>query len=189
MSLPVCREKLRKAGIPASPVVPLGSPLHNCAIAAACMVSSYLDDGEVFFEAGNLKDCLASYAYALGWHDAAAGLGLFEGGIIGPEIILSALSGNEMYPGLPAKQKKYSGMLERAIDAVTPGPDPESCLFPWAAGVVSLARSSREKGEESSRAGRDQEALFWFSYGYGWLDFGVRAGALLVRRDRSLFTL
>jgi uncharacterized protein len=189
MTLEHCRQAIREAGVPAPAAAPKGSALYACAGEAALMVRSYLGDGDAFLKAGTIRDGLASYAYALGWHDAATSLGLFEGSVLGPEVLLPFL--HDLPPDrlLPAKREKYADMLCRALACVFPLPDRASCLYPEAVRVLALVQSSREQGERMSSTGHDTGALVWLSYGYGWLDHGVRAGIIGIDGDRSLFTI
>jgi hypothetical protein len=80
-------------------------------------------------------------------------------------------------------------MLHSALLVVRAGPDEAS---PLSAGVEvfhSLASSWYAEGVELLRAGDLAGALARFSYGYAWLDAGVRAGLFRITSERGLFTV
>jgi hypothetical protein len=189
MTLQECRERIAAAGIPKEPTCYGPTPIHDCAVEAAVMVRSYLNDGDRFRTSGDLKNSLASYSYAMGWHDAACSYGLFSPGTVPVHDLLVCMEDVPCDEGLVKKREKYGDMLARALAHVRPAPDPESCLFPWAERLVETARSSWDEGNLAERSGVQTTALFWYSYGHGWLDFGVRAGILAVTGSRELFAI
>ncbi len=189
MTLQEFRERISAAGIPKEPAFPKQTPLHDCAGEAALMVRSYLDDGDRFSSSGDLKNGLASYSYAMGWHDAACSYGLFSTGTVPVRELLEHMDDVPCNEGMVMKREKYGDMLSRALAHVRPAPDPESCLFPWALRLVETARSSWDEGNLAAQSGVQTTALFWYSYGHGWLDFGVRAGSLAVTGSRELFAI
>ncbi|RXE55212.1 hypothetical protein ABH15_13145 [Methanoculleus taiwanensis] len=90
---------------------------------------------------------------------------------------------------LHEKTTRYERMLSEAITAVETGPDRASLLSEAAEMVVAEARRGHLDGSLHLRNQEYAAALSLFSYGYGWLDAGVRAGLLRVTGRRDLFTV
>jgi hypothetical protein len=189
MTLQECRKRIAAEGIPKEPVFPGETPIRDCAVEAAVMVRSYLDDGDRFSTSGDLKNGLASYSYAMGWHDAACFYGLFSPGTVPDQELTGCFRDVPCDEGMVKKREKYEEMLARALDHVRPAPDPGSCLFPWADKIVETARRAWDEGNLAVQSGSQTVALFWYSYGHGWLDFGVRSGSLAITGDRELFAI
>lgn len=182
------KEKIDSSVIPA----PEGTTVNLVAGEIMEMALAYLSDGGSFAGSGDRVNALASYAYGLGWLDA----GIYLGFIIysGNKDFLSLNCDDEIPESLTdhleEKTGRYRRMLNSARGAVIPAPDAESPAF-HAAVEIS------EEGDKNLKTGiimMDDEkilssALWHFSYGYGWLDAGVRSGILSITGDRSLFTV
>ena len=79
-------------------------------------------------------------------------------------------------------------MLNGALAGSVPAPDAET-------GCYTAVEKIRETAERALSVGEDMlpedyvNALAVFSYGYGWLDCGVRSGLFQITGDRHLFTI
>ena len=79
-------------------------------------------------------------------------------------------------------------MLTNALDGVAHAPDPETAMYAAASTIHATAESYLTQG--AVHLPDDLiNALVLFSYGYGWLDCGVRAGLFSIHGDRHLFTI
>ena len=93
-----------------------------------------------------------------------------------------------MAADLEEKTDRYGEMLDAALDAADPVAPPGTPLGAAAAEVAEMAESYLDDGRHF-RAGDDPvNALASFSYGYGWLDAGVRLGLFELPADAELFT-
>lgn len=94
-----------------------------------------------------------------------------------------------MTASLPEKTDRYERMLADALAVAEETPPPETQLGNAAADCRSMAESYLRDG----RHFRDEDdlvnALASFSYGYGWLDAGVRMGLFSIPEDTDLFTM
>jgi hypothetical protein len=171
-----------------SPSPPRGTALHEVARQAHEMTDAYLMDGRAFLSSGDLMNGLCAFAYASGWLDASATLGLFTTkatlGI--PEFPEEAgsLGGDRMRE----KRERYRKMLSGALEALECSPDPGSPLFGSATLILERAGELLGEGDLRTKAGRGADALACYSHGHGWLDAGVRAGLFRVLHSRDLFT-
>jgi hypothetical protein len=80
-------------------------------------------------------------------------------------------------------------MLDSALEGVEEAPDVSSPLHAAARGFLSVAQRWHEEGGERLDAGDLNGALLRLSYGYAWLDAGIRAGLFRVTGRRDLFTV
>jgi hypothetical protein len=167
-----------------------GTPLYHAAQEILEMAHAYAADGRVFFEKGDLVNALASFAYGAGWRDTGITIGYLPGDHVDPALpsfddpIPAPLSGH-----LTEKTIRYRTMLRKAQAAVVPAADTESPLRTAGEGIIACAKRHLEHGEAILASGDQMNALASFSYGYGWLDAGVRAGLLQIVRERNLFTV
>jgi hypothetical protein len=90
---------------------------------------------------------------------------------------------------LEEKTERYEGMLAEALAAATVAAPPGTPLGDAAAECEEMARSYLDDGRHFRESGNVVDALAAFSYGYGWLDAGVRLGLFAVPDDTSLFTV
>jgi hypothetical protein len=79
-------------------------------------------------------------------------------------------------------------MLKDARLSIEDAPDESSPIYPLC-GIIRDCVDEWQMNGEACHARRDSaSALAAYSYAYGWLDCGVRAGLLRITGDRHLFT-
>ena len=93
-----------------------------------------------------------------------------------------------MAADLDEKTDRYERMLADALDAAEAVPPADTPLGDAAAECREMAASYLEDGRHFREADDAVNALAAFSYGYGWLDAGVRMGLFSVPDDTHLFT-
>lgn len=151
------------------------------------MVSCYASDGRVFFSKGDLVNAAASFAYGYGWLDAGRYLGYLAGSPSAPPKIDEDIPPS-LEERLSEKTYRYQRMLTNALDGVTPSPDQKTAMYAAACVIKEEARLYLDGG--GAHLPDDFiNALVEYSYGYGWLDCGVRAGLFSIHTDRHLFTI
>ena len=94
-----------------------------------------------------------------------------------------------MAADLKEKTDRYESMLADALAAATSRPPAETPLGAAAAECRDMAESYLQDGRHFREDGDPVNALAAFSYGYGWLDCGVRMGLFSVPDDTDLFTM
>lgn len=173
----------------AAPAVPAETPLGATAAEMLEMVRCYASDGMVFHRQGDPVNAVASFAYGYGWLDAGVFLGYLQGRSAGrlPEISEEIPSARIEH--LTEKTHRYQRMLSSALAGVVTLPDAETRMWSAAQYLNAIAVSALTQGGGSVAAGDLVAALVSFSYGYGWLDCGVRAGLFGIVGDRDLFTI
>lgn len=169
--------------------VPAGTSLGSAAAEILEMVSCYASDGMIFYRNGDLVNAAASFAYGRGWLDAGITLGYVAGRPNGapqevPDILPPALLDH-----LTEKTHRYHRMLAEALDGVVVLPDAATCAYHAAQNIQTISAAGCTKGCRLLGAGDQINALLAFSYGYGWLDCGVRSGLFGIAGDRHLFTI
>ena len=87
------------------------------------------------------------------------------------------------------KTERYGRMLSSALDIVKIVPQESSSLSIAADECIQMARAYLSDGESFHKKSDYVNALAAFSYGYGWLDAGVRFGLFSVSEDTDLFTI
>jgi uncharacterized protein len=166
-----------------------GTPLHHAAQEVLEMARAYCNDGWEFFGRGDLVNALAAFTYAMGWMDAGCSLGM----IMSIErCSLPRLDGE--IPAAEAlrlteKTDRYHQLLEHAIELIGPAPDPASILHQSALDFQKSACTSLQDGVAREQSGDQMNALSCFSYGFAWLDTGVRIGLFCIAQERELFTI
>jgi len=171
------------------PAVPEGSALARVSACILRMAGSYLSDGRVFAARGDLVNAHASFAYAFGWLDAGAYLGLYGGRAVPPSYDFSASIPPSLAGHLEEKTARYERLLLQALSSVEPAPDAETPMFSAACRVREAGRAALVEGQGHAACERRDQALGWYSYGYGWLDAGVQAGLFVVTGSREIFTV
>ena len=83
---------------------------------------------------------------------------------------------------LAEKTHRYGQMLSEALTAAGNGDDPRG------AEILEMATAYRDDGDHFVSEGDLVNALAAYSYGYGWLDAGVRVRILDADEDSPLFT-
>jgi hypothetical protein len=89
---------------------------------------------------------------------------------------------------LAEKTDRYERMLADALAAAEAVSPPGTPLGEAAADCREMAGSYLEDGRHFREDDDLANALASFSYGYGWLDAGVRFGLFSVPDDSHLFT-
>lgn len=89
---------------------------------------------------------------------------------------------------LDEKTDRYGEMLADALDAADPAVPPGTPLGEAAAEVLEMAESYLDDGRHFRANDDPVNALASYSYGYGWLDAGVRMGLFEVPAETDLFT-
>ena len=87
------------------------------------------------------------------------------------------------------KTDRYEQMLADALDAAEETPPEETPLSEAATDCRVMAASYLEDGRHFRKHDDPVNALASFSYGYGWLDAGVRMGLFSIPEDTELFTM
>lgn len=170
-------------------VVPEGTLLYRVAGEVLEMAAAYRGDGFVFLRKGDPVNALASFAYGLGWLDAGSRFGLFEPFAAHLPVEVEACMPDSQSAHLDEKTHRYRRMLDAALAMVETGPDDASPLSGGAEAFHAAARSRYVQGVEHLDAGDLPGALARFSYGYAWLDAGIRAGLFRITGERGLFTV
>jgi hypothetical protein len=90
---------------------------------------------------------------------------------------------------LQEKTDRYERMLADALSEAESRPPTDTPLGEAAAECREMAASYLDDGRHFRETGDPVNALAAFSYGYGWLDAGVRIGLFAVPEDTDLFTV
>jgi hypothetical protein len=90
---------------------------------------------------------------------------------------------------LTEKTDRYERMLADALGEAEVRPPADTPLGSAAAECREMARSYLDDGRHFRANDDPVNALAAFSYGYGWLDAGVRIGLFAVPDDTDLFTV
>lgn len=190
MTIHRCQKALEERLAAQRLIPPEGSILHSCARDTAGMVSAYYHDGLEFLSRGDRTNALASFSYALGWMDAGICLGLLSSSGCG----IPVCTATEPWPSdesgmLREKTSRYHALLSRALISLESAPEPDTCLSAGGARFILVGEVFIARGMGREAAGDDEGALAAYSYGFGWLDAGVRTGIFRVRLNRGLFTI
>ncbi|ELZ76517.1 DUF357 domain-containing protein [Haloferax sp. Atlit-4N] len=94
-----------------------------------------------------------------------------------------------MAADLQEKTNRYEGMLADALDEAVQAVPDETHLGDAAADCLEMAGSYLDDGRHFKADDDWVNALASFSYGYGWLDAGVRMGLFDIPDDSHLFTM
>jgi hypothetical protein len=89
---------------------------------------------------------------------------------------------------LQEKTDRYERMLADALDAAEARPPADTPLGTAAAECLEMAESYLDDGRHFRENDDPVNALAALSYGYGWLDAGVRMGLFAVPEGTELFT-
>jgi len=90
---------------------------------------------------------------------------------------------------LEEKTDRYERMLADALDEAETRPPATTPLGTAAAECREMAASYLDDGRHFRANDDPVNALAAFSYGYGWLDAGVRMGLFAVPEGTDLFTI
>lgn len=94
-----------------------------------------------------------------------------------------------MTADLAEKTDRYERMLADALDAAHPVVPEGTPLAAAAGDCREMAASYLDDGRHFRQQDDPVNALAAFSYGYGWLDAGVRMGLFETSADADLFTI
>ena len=94
-----------------------------------------------------------------------------------------------MSADLSEKTTRYGEMLDAALDDADVAVPEGTPLHAMALECREMAESYLEDGRHFRDADDPVNALAAYSYGYGWLDCGVRLGLFSVPDDTDLFTV
>jgi len=169
--------------------VPEGALLFRAAAEVLEMAAAYRSDGFSFLRGGDPVNALAAFAYGLGWLAAGSRLGLLGPLALHPPENVEAAIPESRRAHLDEKTHRYRRMLSAALASVGTGPDGSSPLHAGAEEFRAAAASWYAGGVEYLEVDDLPAALARFSYGYAWLDAGVRAGLFAITGDRGLFTV
>ncbi|MCT8336670.1 DUF357 domain-containing protein [Methanoculleus sp. Afa-1] len=169
--------------------VPDGTSLSRAAGEVIEMAAAYHSDGFAFLRAGDRVNALAAFAYGLGWLDAGSRLGLLAPSLAHPPETVDAGIPESQAAHLDEKTHRYRRMLDAALAGVEAAADEASSLQAAAGEFYSAARGWYAQGAACLDAGDRAAALARFSYGYAWLDAGIRAGLFRITGERGLFTV
>jgi uncharacterized protein len=185
-----CRDDLirRNKGIRTVPEE--GTILYSSAAAFRGMIDAYLADGNGFLARHDTVNAHASYWYAFGWMDAGIFLGLISGpaSALQPDLTGSTLDGRDL-SRLQEKTTRYRSLLMEALESIATAPEAGSSLCSAAEAMQGVARSWCNKGVILEKQGTMAGALGAYSYGFAWLDAGVRFGLFRIVKNRELFTI
>ena len=116
-------------------------------------------------------------------------LGYLQGRSAAKLPVITEIIPDALQDHLTEKTHRYQRMFSAARDGVVVLPDAGTRMYAAAQSIGTTAAAKYNGGSERSRAGDLTNALVSFSYGYGWLDAGVRAGLFGITGDRHLFTI
>ncbi|HJJ39093.1 MAG TPA: DUF357 domain-containing protein [Methanocorpusculum sp.] len=171
----------------ATSAVPAASLLNKVAAEILEMVRCYASDAQVFFKRGDLVNAFAAAAYGFGWLDCGGWLGFTTAEHFGVPSLEKEIP-SELHEKLEEKTLRYQRMLTSALSVVSAAPDSETVSAAAAKEIFSVITSGLSFG--NTLLPEDMvNALCVFSYWYGWLDCGVRAGLFTISGDRHLFTI
>ncbi len=167
---------------------PNDSPLGMVAAEIKEMISSYLADATSFHTSHDIVNEYASLTYAHGWLDAARYLGLLEGNSIPLLLPDDEQIPLQQHDRLIEKATRYERMLNEVDNSVKVAPEIGSPLFQAAGKIKTIVKQTRDNVSTRQSKATYTAALGELSYGYGWLDAGVRAGLFRICGNPHLFT-
>ncbi|MDD1674725.1 MAG: DUF357 domain-containing protein [Methanomicrobiales archaeon] len=151
------------------------------------MARAYAEDGSTFLTKGDVINAAAAFAYGLGWLDAGEMLGYIG---FSPVPLPQLVEENGIRQDLLAeKTARYHTLLECALKALVVAPETGTIFAKAADVVLVLANDALSRGTIKEERGTLLPALLEYSYGFGWLDTGVRAGLFRIRERREIFTV
>lgn len=171
------------------PTISPESPYLRVAEEILEMAFAYLEDGVVFYKQGDPVNALAAWCYGYGWLDAGANLGILI--IPSTKREIPGLHGSipsTCIEHLEEKTIRYQRMLHEACLSIEDAPDISSPIHPFCRLIQDTVEDWKVKGETYHSRKDHASALAAYSYAYGWLDCGVRAGLFRITGDRHLFT-
>jgi len=174
-------------------VVTASIPAHAGSFAAGvgaeilAMARAYAEDGTAFLTSGNWVNAAAAFSYGLGWLDAGSTMGL----TVHTPLTLPQLEegDRERQGALIEKTARYHTLLDCALRALEVAPDPDTLYARAAEAFLAASRRAFVHGRTEEEEKNTLVALQQYSYAFGWLDAGVRAGLFRIREHREIFTV
>ena len=90
---------------------------------------------------------------------------------------------------LPEKTARYRVLLSRACISLVPASETDTCTRSFSEKILVIAGIFYAQGILWEESGDRDSALAAYSYGFGWLDAGVRSGLFRITGNRELFTI
>jgi hypothetical protein len=151
------------------------------------MSRAYAKDGSAFLSSGDWVNAAAAYSYGLGWLTAGQKIGLVAGGT----LAVPRLEEGETGQGdlLSEKTARYHHLLHLATGVLAIAPDSGSVYHKAAVEFLLTAQEALQAGRDLEERENQLDALARYSYAFGWLDAGVRAGLFRIRKHREIFTV
>ncbi|MEI6292870.1 MAG: DUF357 domain-containing protein [Methanomicrobiales archaeon] len=154
------------------------------------MAQCYLADGSCFLSKDDPVNTVASFAYAAGWLDTGAYIGIFAPG----SLCRMLLSGGDyiserFHDQLIEKACRYQRILESAVISSEPGSEAGIQWYEAGEQVITISTAYSTGGRYLLRMNRFEDSLACFSYGHGWLDASIRAGLIRITGNRDLFAI
>lgn len=191
MMMSECQMALEKRLAKLESIPPPGSILSSCAREISIMTDAYYHDGMAFLAHDDLPNALASFSYALGWMDTGICMGLLSSPA-GSGLPL-ARGGDPPQGDIPGRYRekaaRYQILLSRACTSLVPAPDTDTCTRSFSERILFIAGAFSTQGKHWEESGDLDSALAAYSYGFGWLDAGVRLGLFRITGNRGLFTI
>ena len=193
MLIAACGDLLSRELDAATVTPPEGTPLGALAGTVRDMARAYADDGSTFFAGGDLVNALAAFSYGSSWLHFGLAYGLLA--LPGKKPAACPFAGHTQIlpPALAAKldekTRRYARLLDTACASVVPAPEPETAGGMFSRRIILIGACYAQGGKYSLSTGAQEEALARLSYGYGWLDAGVRTGLLTLTGNREIFTI
>ena len=185
-----CRMILKERLSLLESIPPPGSVLSSCAREISEMVDAYYHDGMAFLSREDLPNALASFSYALGWMDAGICMGLLLSPAgLGLPLVREGRSLVNSQDRLNEKTARYRSLLFQACMSLVPAPETDTSIHPFCERILFLAGVFHAQGIIWEESGDRNSALALYSYGFGWLDAGVRTGLFRITGNRELFTI
>jgi len=185
-----CRDDLIRWNSGIRTIPEEGTILYSSAAAFREMIDAYLADGDGFLARNDIMNAYASYWYALGWMDAGVSLGLISTPHSPPKPDFAGSTMTDPDTGrLQEKTARYCSLLSQALESLDAAPEMGSSLFLAAKRISGVANSCYHQGISLKEQGKMAGALGAFSYGFAWLDAGVRFGVFRIIKNRELFTI
>jgi hypothetical protein len=180
-------EDLNRAYGSLSSELSAGTPLHDVESEIREMIRSYLSDACSFREKNDIVNCYASLTYIHGWLDAGMYLGYYTGTT--PRLFLPLNDRESGFDPEPLIEKtgRYARMLGTAVISVEVGPEFGSPLFRAAVSILDRTKKTCSD-HRLIQSLSYSEKLGRYSYEYGWLDTGLRAGLFRIIANPELFT-
>jgi hypothetical protein len=177
---------LEHLSIPAPPESLLGLAGGEILGMARC----YLADGSCFKGNDDPVNTVASFAYAAGWLDTGAYLGIFASGQLCRDLLSDEGSVSDRFHNqLTEKACRYQRLLQHAIASSEPGSEAGIQWYEGGERVITVASAYSTGGGLFIRMERFEDALACFSYGHGWLDAAIRVGLIRITGNRDIFAV